>query len=161
MVVKKKNVWKIVLSVFAILVILIIIGGAIKFLFFKESFIKTTNEQITSAKSLVSQALQAKGDNISNYNIKISEKIEQSDEKNESNTLQVFLSNNSTMHSYLIDLDSNMIVMHTEKEIYGWMLDKCKEHGDKKESNKENDKENNSESDFEEMNNFNFEECEN
>ncbi len=152
---KKYKIWKIALSVLAVLVILIIIGGAIKFLFFKEHFIKPTAEQIASAKSLVSDALQAKGDNISNYEFRVSEKIRKSESKNKGNTLNILLSNNSTMHSYLIDLDSNMIVMHTEKEIYGWMLDKCKEKDDKKESKKEN----NSEADFEEMNNF--KECNN
>lgn len=41
------------------------------------------------------------------------------------------------MHSYLVDLDSNMIVMHAEKEVYGWMLDKYKEKEDDRESDKE------------------------
>ncbi len=151
---KKHNVRKVVLSVFAVLIILVLICGALKFLFFKESFIQPTALQVESAKSLVSESLQAKGDDISNYDIRFSERIKQSEDESDRNTLQVLLLGNSTSHSYLIDLDSGMIVMHMEKEIYGWMIDKCKGKEDKEESGKDNGKDDNSEKNFRDMRHF-------
>ena len=133
---------RIALMVIVIMVILIAIGEAINFFYFRESFIKPTEQQATTAKSIVSGALQIKGDNLSNYKVIIVENMKKSEDETDRNLLEVFLFNNSTTHSYLIDLDSYSIVMYKETEVYGWMLDYCQKKNNKEESERQIDKDN-------------------
>lgn len=87
---RKTSNWKIWLLVFVVLIILIAVKGAIRFSFFEGHSIEATAEQMDSARGLVSNALQSKGDSISNYDVKVSEKIRRSEEEKDRSTLQVF-----------------------------------------------------------------------
>ncbi|MBU2561736.1 MAG: hypothetical protein KKD17_05545 [Nanoarchaeota archaeon] len=121
---KKRNVWKIVAIAMVVVFVLIVAGGIIKLHRFKASFAAATEEQTSSAEAAVMQDLESRGLNISEYTVRVSHKVigmrEGGDDRN---IMQVFAEANSSRHSYLIDMDSGKIMLHSQTETYGWMAD--------------------------------------
>lgn len=117
---KVKNVWKTVSVVFIVLFFLILIVGIMRAYHFKSSFITATEDQVNSARTIVSQELQNKGEEIDDYEIYVGNKIRKHG-RNAKSIIQVSLLKDSTRHLYLIDIDSHEIVLHSETEFYSWM----------------------------------------
>lgn len=133
---QKKNVWKIISVIFIVMFCLMLIGGLMRVYHFMSVFSVPTQEQIDSAKDIIAQELENKGDDIDDYEISVSNRIIDFDRMGRSKgifveiehsedskgifdrimdsegTIQVSLVKNSTMHSYLIDVNSGTVVMH-------------------------------------------------
>jgi len=117
------NVWKVVSVVFIFLFILVIIGGVYFRIppHFRGQLNIPTQDQIDSAKATIAKELQKDGDDIQNYQVAVSENIRGLGRMTPPrNILQVSLQKNSTMHLFLIDVDSGEILMHSRTEFYGW-----------------------------------------
>jgi hypothetical protein len=130
---QKLNVWKIVAAVFIILFCAALIGGLFRISQPRPPFMAPTQEQIDSAKAVVAQDLEKRGDDINNYEVIVSDRI--GEFKNigigvspkpsgrqgqvgmhEGKIIHVSLYSNSTNHFYLIDMDSEKVVMHSLTE---------------------------------------------
>lgn len=132
--VKERNVWKIVSAVFIVLFVLIL---AVGFMHPRPrmAFTEPTQEQVSMAESVVAQDLQARGDNISNYEVSVTNRvigfigepypgnampaIRQFNLPGESENfrnLQVSLRGNTTAYLYIVDIDSEKITMRSFTE---------------------------------------------
>ncbi|MCX6814458.1 MAG: hypothetical protein NTY20_02310 [Candidatus Aenigmarchaeota archaeon] len=131
---KERNVWKMVSVVFIALFILILAWGLMNTRP-RPTFTEPTQEQIDMAKAIVAQDLQTRGDNIDNYEVFVTNKIVGfigkphpmdgmpdktpmmcHDEMCNLNNLQVSLQSNSTAYLYLVNIDSERVVMRSFTE---------------------------------------------
>jgi hypothetical protein len=135
---KERNVWKIVSAVFIALFIIVMIAGILNSRFrppFMERLNEPTQEQIEMARSIVTHDLQARGDNISDYEVLVMNRMvgfisrphpdgrlvmEQPESIIEGiqdpANIQVLLRGNSTGYLYIINADSQKIVMRSFTE---------------------------------------------
>ncbi|MBN1544900.1 hypothetical protein JW898_05575 [Candidatus Woesearchaeota archaeon] len=121
---KKSRVWKIVAISMVILFILIIAGGIIKLQRAKASFAAATPEQKSTAEAAVTKDLEARGLNASEYSIEVVGRVMRMKEAGKyRNLMQAFADSNASRHSYLIDMDSGVIMLHSQTETYGWMAE--------------------------------------
>lgn len=128
----QRNVWKIVSIVFIALFIVVLIWGQMN-LRSRHHFAEPTQEQIDSAKSIVSRDLQAMGDSMDNYQVSVTNRImgfiggPRPDEMppmgqimpletESSGNLQISLRSNTTNYLYLVDIDSGKILMRSFTE---------------------------------------------
>lgn len=132
---EKRNIWKIVSVVFISLFILILVWGMIN-LRFRTHFPEPTQEQIDMAGAVVSEDLQAAGDSIDNYEVSVTNRMigfigrpgpgngmpgrvpgNHHDMSGASGkNIQMSLRGNSTGHLYIVDLESESILMHSFTE---------------------------------------------
>ena len=132
--VKERNVWKIVSAVFIVLFVLILVLGFMSPRP-RMAFNEPTQEQIGMAESMVAQDLQARGDNISNYEVSVTDRIvglignsrignampairqfNLPGEAENFRNLQVSLRGNTTAYLYIVDIDSEKVVMRSFTE---------------------------------------------
>lgn len=121
---KRLNIWKIV----AIAVIFLFAGtllfSLVKLHRFRQTLVDPTGPQVDAAKALALQDLESRGLNTSEYSIKVSPKVRGiRDAGEDKNIIQVFAEANASRHSYLIDTENDMILLHSQTEVYGWMAD--------------------------------------
>ena len=117
---KSQKIWKIVSIAVVIVFMLVLAGGLIKVFYFKSSFVKPTQGQIDDATRIAIKKLQSTGVNASAFQIHVGSKIRKIYNDGVSNTiLQVSFANNSTSHTYLIDVNSGEVLLHSETEEYG------------------------------------------
>jgi hypothetical protein len=130
---KERNIWKMVSVVFIVLFIIILAWGLTN-IRPRPSFTEPTQGQIDMAESIVAQDLQARGDNISNYEVSVTNRIigfigephtwierpsiREIDTQGEAgfDNLQVSLRGNSTAYLYIVNTDSEKIVMRSFTE---------------------------------------------
>jgi hypothetical protein len=118
----KRNIWKIAAIVAVLIFILVLAGNLIKMYRFNSNFIPTTDIQKTTAQELITKDLQSRGADPTQYNIVASPKIMSMQTRGtQRNILQAFAKDNTSRHMYLIDIDQNIIVMHSQMEKYDWM----------------------------------------
>lgn len=132
---QKMNIWKIIAVVFIVLFCAALIGGLFRISHPRSPFMAPTQEQIDSAKAIVAQELAKEGDDINNYEVIVSNRIGkfnginigvhpgQSGRKIPPETraekiIHISLHGNSTSHFYLVDIDSEKVIMHSFTE---WM----------------------------------------
>lgn len=121
---KNINIWKIIAIAVIVLFVATVAFGVVKLHRFKQTLADPTPEQIASAEALATQDLEARGFDPAEYTIKVTPKVRGMQEAGENrNIIQVFAEGNASRHSYLIDTDSNSILLHTQTEVYGWMAD--------------------------------------
>jgi len=102
-----KKTYKITaIIVVAIFVVIIVLGILHEF----RPERKLTQSQILAAKSIISKDLSAKGDNIARYTFSADAKHR--------NDIQIVLKSNSTIHEYLVNINSSQILIHTQTDIY-------------------------------------------
>lgn len=129
------NVWKIIAAVFIILFCAALIGGLFRITHTRSPFMAPTQEQIDSAKTIVAQELAKEGDDINNYEVIVSNRIGKFNgikigfhpgppgrqvpaETRSEKVIHISLHGNSTTHFYLVDIDSERVIMHSFTE---WM----------------------------------------
>jgi hypothetical protein len=131
---KERNVWKIVSAVFIMLFVLILALGFINPRP-RPAFTEPTQEQISMAESIVAQDLQARGDNISNYEVSVTNRVigfigepypgntmpamrqfNLPGEAGNFRNLQVSLRGNTTAYLYIVDIDSEKVAMRSFTE---------------------------------------------
>jgi uncharacterized membrane protein len=121
---KSINVWKIIAIAVIVLFVATIVFGFVKLQRFKHTLADPTVEQIESAEALATKDLEARGFDAEEYTIKVLPKVRGMREAGEDrNIIQVFAESNASRHSYLIDTDSNTILLHSQIEVYGWMAE--------------------------------------
>jgi hypothetical protein len=142
--VERMNMWKIIAIVFIALFGLAVAGGLFRvaYVFHSEPRMSApTQEQMDAARALVAQELLANGDDISNYEVRISSQIMRVEMRQapmfidmrgsnrsdnfmseapapEGNTIHVSLQSETKTHFYLVNIDTGKIVMHSYTE---WM----------------------------------------
>ena len=120
----KKNIWKIVALIFIGIFILIIAGGLIRSYYFRPHFIPLSEQQIDSAKTAVYNDLAGKGINAPMESIKVANEVRPiRPDKEEKKIIEVSAEVDSIRHIYLIDANSNEILMHSQTEFFSWMND--------------------------------------
>ncbi len=125
-----RNIWKIFAIVVVIVFLLILAGGVMRLYKFKSEFTPATDAQIEAAKMLVTADLEARGINITDYDITVPDRIHDMDKKGTGRTmLPARAYSNSSKHDYMIDLEAGMIVMHSQTDTYGWMADQMGKEG--------------------------------
>ena len=117
---KKKYIWKkVAIGVTAIFALVIIIG-LIKAYYIRSSLIKPTQAQIDYAEKIATQKLQSMGIDSSAFQIQVGRKMRILHNNGIArNIMQVAFYNNSTTHTYLVDVNSGEILLQTETDLYG------------------------------------------
>lgn len=131
----RRNTWKIISVVFIVLFILILLWGLIN-VRPRYQFIEPTQDQIDMAKTVVANDLQVRGDSIDNYDVDVTNRVvgfigrprqgngrpdikpmEFPDRMSSlGSNIQVSLRGNSTGYVYIVDLDSEKILMRSFTE---------------------------------------------
>ena len=122
---KKKSsqkIWKIVSVSVIILFVVIIIGGLIKALYIKSSFVKPTQEQIDFAGKIATERMKSMHQNASMFQMRTNMMRKMHEDGKTRGMMQVSFYNNSTMHTFLVDVNSGEVLLHSETDVYGsWM----------------------------------------
>ena len=144
----KLSTWKL-LAIGFIIIFLVVVGFALFRLHkFESSFHKATLNETNSAKLAVFDYLTSTGRSVNTENIIVSQKIknielhspkknrfENNNDDNETaedlekdkkenddkQVLEAYIIENNTRDTFLIDIDTKQIVMHTQMEVFGWM----------------------------------------
>ena len=128
---REKNPWKMVSVIFIILFIAILAWGILA-LRTKPEFTQLTEEQITLAEGIVSQDLESRGDDIENYEVSVTDRVVGFFERHgpgmgpwtpcrngdcqHRRSIQVSLRGNTSGYLYIVDLDSERILMKSATE---------------------------------------------
>ena len=116
---KFERVWKMVAIAVIIVFALLLAGGLIKAHYIRSSFVKPTQAQADYAAKIASEKLQSTGINPSAFQVQTGRMMRamhyNADKKL---MLQVSFYNNSTTHTYLVDVTSGEIILHSETDTY-------------------------------------------
>ena len=114
-----QRIWKGISIAVIILFAIIIIGGLIKAFYIRSSFIKPTQTQIDYATKIATEKLQSSGGNSSMFQIQVGRKMRRLHEDGINMTImQVSFNNNVTSHTYLIDVNSGKVLLHSQTDTY-------------------------------------------
>lgn len=124
----RSNVFKIIAIVVVALFALILVGGLIKMYRFHSGFSAMSQQQAETAKAVAMQDLQSRGKDAAAYEIQVMPKIRKmGGAGNGLSVAQVSFHNPQTMESYLIDIDSGRILMHSETDYYDGLIQEGRE----------------------------------
>lgn len=130
---RERNVWKITSVVFIALFVIILLWSMLS-LRPRYDFSEPTQEQIDMAESIVAQDLQSMGDSIDNYEVSVTDRMigfmgrhEMMDgmpgmrhggfpDEMSMRNLQISLRNNSTGYLYIVNMDSERVMMRSFTE---------------------------------------------
>ena len=114
-----QRIWKIVAIAVIVVFVLLILGGLIKAYYFRSSLIKPTQAQIDYATKIATEKLQSMGVNSSAFQIEVGRKMRRlHQEGTERTIMQVSFYNNVTSHTYLIDVNTGEVLLHSETDTY-------------------------------------------
>ena len=114
-----KKIWKITAIAVVVLFAVIILGALIKANYIRSSFVKPTQAQINYATKIATEKLQSMGGNASAFHIQAGGRMRRlHDDGAARTTMQVSFYNNSTTHTYLIDVNSGEILLHSQTDTY-------------------------------------------
>jgi len=113
------RIWKtIAIAVIAVFAV-IIIAGVIRTHYIRSSFIKPTQAQIDYATKIATEKLQSAGVNSSGFQMQYGKRMRKMHNGVLNRIIiQVLFYNNSTTHTYLIDVDSGEILLHSQTDMY-------------------------------------------
>ena len=132
---QKKEVWRIVAIAVVVLFAVVIMGGLLKAYYIKSSFVKPTHAQIDYATKIAAEKLQSIRVNSSAFQIQVGRKMRiLHDDGAAKIIIQVSFYNNSTTHTYLVDVNSGKVFLHSETDIYGALGNRHNEYPHKKPS---------------------------
>ncbi|RJQ17218.1 hypothetical protein C4573_04165 [Candidatus Woesearchaeota archaeon] len=113
------NIWKIVAMVFIVLFVVVIALGLFKAHRFKPEFHVPTADQVSFAKNIAVQDLQAKNEPTINLSVKTSNEIRSIPVNGALiEILEVSLYNSSVRHLYIVDVYSGAILVYSKTEFY-------------------------------------------
>ena len=116
---KGRKVWKIVAIMVVVVFAALIVGGIMKAHYIRASFVKPTQDQVDYATKIATEKLESTGENASAFQIKAGDMMRKQPDDTASRTIiQVSFYNNATTHTYLIDVNSGEVLMHSETEVY-------------------------------------------
>ena len=141
---KSGNLFKIISAVVVILFVLMVAGGVFKFFHYRSSFTTMNEAQIQSVQELVMQDMHTRGKNSTDYSIKVIPKIRMMKKNSISQSLvQVSLSNEQEHGFYLLDLNTNKILLYSETYMYEKINDECNSQHGRQEKNESKENEEN------------------
>ena len=112
---KKINIWKTIAIIFIILFVLILIGGLFNAHRFRSPDMRATDSEIENAKNIALNDLKDRGEDITNFLFRSSDMIRGIDKESlYKKTLEVSLYNQSVRYSYIINIDSNVILVYSK-----------------------------------------------
>jgi hypothetical protein len=115
----KRNWWKFVSIFFILLFLLVLLGGLWRAYHFKPSFIPANASQIETVRSIALDDLQKRGENVSSYTVKVSKDLREiypgSEQKK---VLEVSVYNASERHLYIIDIQSEAVLLYSKTNFY-------------------------------------------
>jgi uncharacterized protein (UPF0333 family) len=115
----KKRFLKIAAVAVVAIFIIIIAAGLVKEFFFSSLSHRVSQTEASEAKAIVASALQAEGDNISNYSFSTGHKsVTRYYNGRTVTVLQAILQNGTTTHLYLIDISAGKILAHSKTDFY-------------------------------------------
>jgi len=112
-----RNVWKYVAVGFIVVFAVFILGGVLKAYNMRNSFGKATSEEKDLAVKVASAKLEELGIDSSKFQLRISDQIKKKD-KNGPDTVHIIFYSQGVTHSFLIDVDSGTILIHSLTEVY-------------------------------------------
>jgi len=116
----KNNAWKIAAVIVIVIFIVIVISALIRNINYRSMIVKPTQAQIDMAQQVATDDLTQRGENLTDYNIRVSGGIRPVPAGNPANNvIEVSAYNDYMMHLYLIDANSGAILMHSKSESYG------------------------------------------
>ncbi len=124
---KIKKTVKIIVGGFIVLFVIALVLGITRYVSHESPHVKPTEAQLTMVKETVVNDLLKQGKNASAYELEILPKFRT--EKEENTTIliaQVSAEKVSDAHVYLINVNSNTILMHSQTEFYNGFLGKRK-----------------------------------
>ncbi len=116
----KMNKYKILAAVVVVIFAVILAYGIFQHYHFKASFVKLSDTQISEAKSIAIQDLESRGENASDYKVNVMPEMRRNSRGNQTEAIaQVSFTKENKEQFYLIDLNSDSIMMRSQTEHYG------------------------------------------
>jgi hypothetical protein len=119
------GLWKTIAIIVVLIFAFFIVGGIIKSYHFRSSFVKPTQEQIDYSTKIATDKLKSLGFNPGDYQIHIANMMRKTDEKidgpNKDNIIQIAFFNNQSSHTFIIDVTSGEVLIHSQNDIYKQM----------------------------------------
>ena len=114
---RKINTWKIISIIFIVLFVLIVVGGLLRVHNFRSSDTMASNSQIETAKNIAFTDITNRGENITGYLFKASDKIRSINTGSiRRNIIEVSVFNQSARHTYIVDINSGDILVYSKTE---------------------------------------------
>jgi uncharacterized membrane protein YukC len=111
----KISVFKTVAIAVVVIFAAMLAFGIYRYYHTEPSFVKLSEDQLSSAKTIATTALQNSGKNVSDYEVQVMP----TRMRGSAAIVSVNFRGNQTTEDYLVDLNSSSIVMHSETEYYG------------------------------------------
>jgi hypothetical protein len=115
---KNNRIWKFVAIAVVVVFIGFIISGLIKAHQIRESFVVPTKTQMDYADKIAKEKLTAMIGNISGYQIQTSQRMRIFQDGKERTIIQVAFQKNATTHTFLVDVSTGEVLLHTQTDIY-------------------------------------------
>lgn len=121
------NWWKMAAIAMILVFVIIIISGVIRVNKIRPSFEMPTQEQNDIALQLAGEKLNELGLNASDFKAEVGQIMRMPEKKEgkywhrdeqKKQILQVAFSNNSTTHTFLVDINSSMVLLHSQTDFY-------------------------------------------
>ncbi len=121
---QQTNTFKIVAIIVVILFTTMILAGLVRWYHFHNSSIPLTPDQIQATKTIALNDLAARGQDPTHYEFTILPKARIMNKETPSKLLaQAYFKNSTLSQFYLIDLNSNTIIMHSQTDYYTNLLE--------------------------------------
>ena len=113
------NIWRIIAVAVILIFAVLVIGGLIKAHRIRSSFVKPTQAQITYATEIATDKLKAMiGTDVALYHVQTSQRMPIMHDGTQRTILQVTFYNTTTTHSFLIDINTGEVLLHSQTDIY-------------------------------------------
>ena len=126
---QKPNFWKVVAVLCIVSFLLVVVHSVMRF-HEGSSFMKASEQQMALARQLVEDDLRAHNEVPSTFVITVSSRIRQQRETEPPvHHIQVTAQKNTTQHTYLVNIDTQDIELHTTTVISGQLAKKWEAQG--------------------------------
>jgi hypothetical protein len=116
---RTQNIWKILAIAVIVIFALFLVSGMVKYYYIRSSFVEPTQAQVSYAVKLATGKLESGGMNVSAFQVKVEEMMRRPhDDRENRSILQVLFYTNTTTHTYLVDVNSGEVILHSETEWY-------------------------------------------
>ena len=114
-----QRVWRIAAIAVVVVFAVLMVGGLIKAHYIRSSFAKPTQAQIDYATKIATEKLKSSGGNSSMFQIRVGSRMRRLHEDGANRTIiQVSFNNNVASHTYLIDVNTGEVLLHSETDTY-------------------------------------------
>lgn len=111
---KRRNIWKLVSIALICLFAIVLALGLYREFHFRSSVVQATDAQIQQAKDIALNDLSRRGEDLAGFTFRISNRIRPLEQGK--SIMDVTASNDTVRHTYLIDLNSQTILVYSRTE---------------------------------------------